>query len=430
MKFINLGGATGIIEHRGKRMLFDPWADDGIFHGAWYHWPKMKWGPTELGRFDYVYISHIHEDHCSAGTMKHLNRDAEIILMDSKPNFVVPFLQRHGFDFEKIHLVRPRTPTELEPGLAVDMVEADPANELSYVIDSALMLRWGDYIVYNANDCQPYPGGLDYILSAYPRIDLALLPYASSSAYPACYVNLTEEERQSERMRVMNGRLAAFVKTVQRLIPRRVMPFADQYVVAGSRSYLNKWIAHPSGPGVVKAELERVGLLDRLVLLNSGQAYDLDKGSKSPDEPYVDVSDEDRERYIASSLKGKLYDHERVTFLPSVPVERLVGYACKRLWEIQERRKSYSETALYLDFPSLRRRFHVPLNVAEMHEVNWDAPLVKPYLRISAPDTLMSMILIGHVSWNIADAALFLDFDRQPNVYDPSVYVLLNYLRV
>jgi UDP-MurNAc hydroxylase len=55
---------------------------------------------------------------------------------------------------------------------------------------------------------------------------------------------------------------------------------------------------------------------------------------------------------------------------------------------------------------------------------------MKPYLRISAPDTLMSMILIGHVSWNIADAALFLDFDRQPNVYDPSVYVLMNFLRV
>lgn len=42
----------------------------------------------------------------------------------------------------------------------------------------------------------------------------------------------------------------------------------------------------------------------------------------------------------------------------------------------------------------------------------------------------MIMILIGHVSWNIADAALFLDYERRPNVYDPSVYVLLNYLRV
>jgi len=62
--------------------------------------------------------------------------------------------------------------------------------------------------------------------------------------------------------------------------------------------------------------------------------------------------------------------------------------------------------------------------------VPWDKELQQPFLRVSGSDTLMSMILIGHISWNIADAALFLDYERVPNVYDPSVYVLLNYLRV
>ena len=54
----------------------------------------------------------------------------------------------------------------------------------------------------------------------------------------------------------------------------------------------------------------------------------------------------------------------------------------------------------------------------------------QPFLRIAASDTLMAMLLVGHVSWNIADAALFLDYERQPNVYDPSLYVLLNFLRI
>ena len=34
MKILNFGGATAILEHNGKRMLFDPWLDDGIFHGV------------------------------------------------------------------------------------------------------------------------------------------------------------------------------------------------------------------------------------------------------------------------------------------------------------------------------------------------------------------------------------------------------------
>jgi UDP-MurNAc hydroxylase len=430
MKFINLGGATAILEHKGKRILFDPWLDDGIFHGAWYHWPKMQVKIEELGRFDYIYISHIHEDHCSAGTIKHLNKDAEIIVMEKRPNFVTKFLEQNGFHFKKTHIIPARTEVELEPGLTVNMVEPDPANEMAFVIDSALLLKWDGFVIYNANDCQPHADGLKYIKDHYGRVDYALLPYAGGSGYPSCYANLSEAEKKSEQKRVMTSRLNIFVQTVQELDPRHVTPFADQYVVAGSRSHLNKYISHPSSPGVVQGALDEVGLGDRLIMLNSGQAYDFDCGAKTPDEPYRDVTEADREEYIAKALKSKLYDHEKVEFLPSVPVDRLVKYAHDRLWAIQERRKTFSELSLYLDFPGVKRRFRLPLNAPDTIEVPWDKELQQPFLRVSGSDTLMSMILIGHISWNIADAALFLDYERLPNVYDPSVYVLLNYLRV
>lgn len=113
MKFTNIGGATAILEHRGKRILFDPWLDDGIFHGSWFHWPPAAADIKALGRFDYVYISHIHEDHCSAGTIRHINRDAEIIIMDRQPNFVAQFLRSNDFNFSKVHLVSPRKVTEI-----------------------------------------------------------------------------------------------------------------------------------------------------------------------------------------------------------------------------------------------------------------------------------------------------------------------------
>src|SRR5262245_13233796 len=108
MRLTNLGGATAILEHRGKRMLFDPWLDDGIFHGSWFHYPPANMRPRDMGRFDYVFISHIHEDHCSAGTVKHINSDAEIILMDRTPNFVLNFLKVNGFTFKRINLIKAR----------------------------------------------------------------------------------------------------------------------------------------------------------------------------------------------------------------------------------------------------------------------------------------------------------------------------------
>jgi UDP-MurNAc hydroxylase len=430
MKFINLGGATAILEHRGKRMLFDPWLDEGIFHGSWFHWPPVSTQIKDLGRFDYVYISHIHEDHCSAGTIRHQNRDAEIIIMDRRPNFVANFLKSHDFNFAKVHLVPPRKGIRLADDLFVDMIEADPTNEMAYLVDSSIVIRWGDYVVFNANDCQPHPDGVDYLRKTYPKIDLALLPYSGGSGYPSCYSNLSEVEKISEKERILERRIAGFIENTKQINPRYVVPFADQYVVGGSRAHLNRYISHGSCPGVVSKQVEEAGLGEQLLLLNSGQSFDLGTQAKSPNVPYKAYTEEDRERHITEHLAQHTYDHERVTFGPSVSIDRLVRHARKRLWEVQTQRQAFPATRLVLDFNDSQRRFEIDLSVSDVIESDIRQSLQEPYLRMSGSDTLQIMLLIGHISWNIADAALFLDYERRPNVYDPSIYVLLNFLKV
>jgi UDP-MurNAc hydroxylase len=429
MKLTNFGGATAILEHAGKRILFDPWLDDGIFHGAWYHYPPLQIGIEQLGHIDYVYISHIHEDHCSAGTIRHINRDAEIILMERTPNLVGRFLERHGFHFRKVHLVSPRTPLQLEPGLVVDIVEPDPTNEMSHLIDSALLIRWDDFVIYNANDCQPYPAGMQYILDTYRKVDLALLPYSAGSGYPACYLNLDESAKQAEKQRVVTGRLRAFVEATRVLQPRWVMPFADQYVVAGARAHLNSMIAHPASPAVVQAALAEQGLAPAL-LLNSGQAFDFSAGCKLPDEPYQELGDAARTRYIADHLQALPYEYERFQFGPSVSLDRLVRHARAQMWQAQRRQAYFPAFRFYLDTTDSARRFELALDSEEVRTLETDSSCCTPFLRIAVPHDLLIMLLLGHVSWNIADAALFLDYERVPNDYDPMLYAMLNYLRM
>jgi UDP-MurNAc hydroxylase len=430
MKLTNFGGATAILEHKGIRVLFDPWLDDGIFHGAWYHYPPLAAHATELGHIDYVYISHIHEDHCSAGTLQRINRDAEVILMEKNPNFVARFLDNHGFRFKAVHQIKPRSEKELRPGFSVGMLEADPRNEMAYIIDSALLMRWDGFTVYNANDCQPYDDGLAYIVETYGKVDLALLPYSGGSGYPSCYANLSTEQKRAEKRRILDARLDNFTRTVRRLDPRFVVPFADQYVVAGSRSHLNQFISHPPCPGVVRDRLSGEGLSERLVLLNSGQTFDFHARSKSPDDPYRDFSEHDREQYIAERLFDKQYDHERFSFDHGVALDRLLSHARARLWTHQQRNKYLPRFSIYLDVADRRHRYQICLDRADVVAPDWSAPLQEPYLRVAGSHTLMIMLLLGHMSWNIADAALFLDYERVPNVYDPEVYVCLNYLRV
>jgi UDP-MurNAc hydroxylase len=430
VRLLNVGGASAILEHRGKRLLFDPWITDGIFHGAWYHFPPCRMGIGDLGHLDYVYVSHIHEDHCAPSTMRHLNRDAEMVLLDRTPNYVLSFLRQHNLDFGKVHLVRTQTPTDIGSGIRVDMLPGDPAHELSHLVDSIIVLQWDGATIVNANDCQLYPAAIDYLRSTYPRIDLALLPYSGGSGYPGCYVNLSNDEKMRERTRIVDMRTRAFVEVVEALQPEYAMPFADQYVVAGSRAHLNRYVAHEPSPSLLSERMRSAGLERRLLLLNSGQSFDIESGTKAPDETYCFFTEAQREDYVANRLADKKYDHEQIALDPRVSIERLVQAARRRLWAEQQKRGSFPRRSLYLDVPDRNARYCIRLDAPDVEVLDLDSHLTEPFLRVVAVSSLMAFLLIGHVSWNIADAALFLDYERRPNVYDPSDYVLLNLLKV
>jgi UDP-MurNAc hydroxylase len=433
MKLTNIGGATAILQHAGKRMLFDPWMDEGIYHGAWHHYPPLKLGLKDLGHLDYVYISHIHEDHCSLKTVDAINRDAEIIIMDRAPeipNFISNFLRYNQFTFKKVHLIRPYTPTQIADDLHVEMLEADPSNKYSFLVDSAMMLRWGDTIVYNANDCAPHQKSTQYIKNHYPQIDLGLIPYSGGSGYPGCYTNLSDADKLAEKKRISELRYEVFVDTVEELDPKRVLPFADQYVIAGSRSHLNRFSPHPPSPAGVREPLTKRGLQAKLLLLNSGQTFDFDTETLFPDAPYDAPTEEDRKVFISERLKSWRYDHEKVLFRDVVPIDRLLEHARRRLWAAQNRYKEFPNTNLYLHVTSKQETFLIDLQKEGVVRVPDREKLVEPYIKISTDHTLLTMLLINHVSWNIADGALLLEYDRVPNDYDPRTYALLNFLTV
>ena len=394
----------------------------------------LKMGIKDLGHLDYIYISHIHEDHCAPGTIQHLNRDAEIIVMDREPqvpNYVTRMLSTYGFTFRKINRIRPHTPKEIAPGLIVDMVEADPEHEYNYLIDSGLILKWDGFTIYNANDCAPYAGGMEYIKKTYGQVDLALLPYSGGSGYPGCYSNLSHEEKLREKKRIFDSAMDHFVHTVRTLNPKRVMPFADQYVIGGAKYVLNQYSPHPPCPGYCLQPLREAGLAEKLLLLNSAQTFDFETGRKMPEEAYHMFSEEDRTAY-ARALADKKYVHDEFQFNLAVPVKRLLSTARERLWRFQQKVGYFPECRLYIDTPDRQWRFEIDFgsNSVVEHELNGVNELKSPYLRLTTSSTLLTMMLLNHVNWNMADGSLLLDYERVPNVYDPKFYAYLNHLIV
>lgn len=431
MKFTNLGGATGILEHKGKRILFDPWLDEGIFHGAWHHYPPVNLPENSikaLGRFDYIYISHIHEDHCSLETLKQLNTDAEVIIMERTPNFVLQFIQRNNLNFKKVHLIPPWKKVSITEDLEVAMVTADPAHELNFMIDSGLILNWDGFVIYNSNDCAPFSGSLDFIKNNYSHVDLGLLPYATGSSYPSCFTNLSSEQKFSEKERLFNFGMKKFNEAAKATKAKIVMPFADQYVIVGSKYELNKYMPHPASPGIVRDHFQDTPE-QKLLLLNSGQSYELENGVYSPKESFYFHSEQEKMQY-AHEHKNNKYDYEQFPFSKSINLTNLMNFAGLNYFKKLKAQKIHSETAFIIEVTDWNKKYIVNNFKHEIVEVDFTSADVEPYLKVQVEAGLLILLLIGQISWNIADAALFIDYTRKPNVYDPKIHSLWNYLKI
>jgi hypothetical protein len=241
---------------------------------------------------------------------------------------------------------------------------------------------------------------------------------------------LSHNQKIEEKIRIAAAGKKMFVDAVKHLEPKLAMPFADQYVIAGSRSHLNKYSPHPPCPSAAADYLKGTGYENRVLLLSSTQSYDLDTGVKTPNTPYVAKTEEDREEYIRKELADKKYDHELLQFRDVVPIGRLFEYARARMWGAQTRQKYFPNTHLYFEVSDRKLLFKIDLSKEGVEEIKGTPELVKPYIKLTATSTLFSLMLINHISWNMADGALFIDYEREPNTYDTQVYALINFLTV
>ncbi len=432
MKITHLGASTVIVEHKKKRILFDPWLDDGIVYGAWYRWPPGKTKPNQVGKLDYIIISHIHEDHCSAGTLKHLDKNAEVIIMDRRPNFVKKFLEYNKFNFKKIHLIKPYVIKNIFSDLSVAFVEADEENFFSYLIDSGIVLKTKDKVLYNSNDCLPTEKAISFIKKNFKQVDLALLPYTGVSGYPNCYLNLSHEQKMQESKRISKERMELLKKTAEKLEPKLIMPFADQFVIGGKNYHLNKYSPHPPSIKDVADYFKKDKSL-KFLLLNINQSYDLIKDIKTPNSKFKSFTNFDRNKFIKKISKEK-YDNEKITLNEAISEERLLEYACQRFFSEQKRQNYKTKWKILFDIKDKdqNKKYLIDLENSKLEKLNGTFNGIDKNNSVTMyiEKDIFIFLLLGHMSWNMADGALFILYNRIPNKFDPKLYAFINYLKV
>lgn len=170
-----LGHAGFILEAGGTRILMDPWFFPAFLQ-SWFPYPDNRFllETVTAGRFDYLYISHLHEDHFDRKVLGQLDKSVKVLCPNYRSKGVGKRLAKLGF--RNLIPLGHKQSVELPGGITATMLL-----DTSHKEDSGLLLEYEGFRFLDLNDCNAS-------LSELPEnIDLLAAQYSGAMWYPNCY---------------------------------------------------------------------------------------------------------------------------------------------------------------------------------------------------------------------------------------------------
>jgi UDP-MurNAc hydroxylase len=435
--------ASVIIEDNGTKILTDPWFTDGEFYGSWAHYPPYDFNPKDFEDIDYIYISHIHPDHCSVKTLEKLDHKIPILIHNFHFKYLKDQIQRLGFPvIELNHNER----IQLKNNLHIRILAADNCNpEIcrkyfgcglaeqtfgSTSIDSMCVIDNNDEVIVNTNDC-PFELGetsASIIKKQYGKIDFLLLGYSSATAYPQCF-ELNSKELTKSQNEIIHSFLSRGESYVNLFTPKYFMPFAGRYVLSGKNHALTWKKATP--------ELEEAAHYfnnssniehekNKCIVLNSKTSINVTTGKIS--EPYTSINLDEKKEYVTSILSKTKYDYEYDTEPNLKEIESLIPKSFERFEQIRKQLNFSSDTKIIIDLPE--QQFLIMSFNGTGYEITPKKNLsFSKFLQIQTDPKLLKRLLRGpkFAHWNNAEIGSHLLFKRLPNVYERGLFYCLNF---
>lgn len=255
LRVTNYGAATAVIEGRGIKILCDPWLSGHIYYGAWEREHTLVDPLTHIGPVNYIWISHLHDDHCHIPSLKayiqaypgtrvwignhcrHLKR----LLIEAG---ILPLIADHLDDFYTNNYM-------IQWGADV-IANTNPQGE---GIDSALVVYDYDSAVVDLNDNQPDQAQADAINARTKGKHItALIPYTGAGPHPQAFEmpkHVMWREAEAKKAKF----LAQFEWWKEAIHADVAVPFSAGYRLRGPLEVLNKYRGIPEPSEVPGATL-------------------------------------------------------------------------------------------------------------------------------------------------------------------------------
>jgi UDP-MurNAc hydroxylase len=406
------------------RILHDPWFTEGIYDGAWFHFPIVVDPIASIGDVDVVYISHVHPDHYDSAFLKKYFEaygKKEIIIANHEPNYLANKMRADGFK-----------PTVLKPTVNIgsSRITVIPHRTGSISdIDSALVFRYSDgtreHCVVNANDVIFDDDMIAVLKENADEPDILLCGYTGAGPYPQTYFDVDDPQLPVEAETKKRAFFQRYLRLVSGLRPKVTIPFAGKYLLGGKLAQLNSFRGVADATEVLAIDNAAVVLQD-----NGGQISTADlKPTEVRVQPY---REEDMQRRQEEISRYK-FDYERLiseSEIHQLPLKRLLLAAARRA---NERSECLSDYYFAFKLPdggvaivNAKRGAEVPIQFCEPAEVHH----LEPRSEINIDPRYLFGLLTGVYHWNNAEIGSQFQTRRYPNQMNRKAESFLNFFVV
>ncbi|MGZ8765652.1 MAG: MBL fold metallo-hydrolase [Acidimicrobiia bacterium] len=261
MRLTVIGHACLHVATDSGSLIVDPWLVGSVGWRSWWHYPPIGDLDPAWLEPDFVYLTHHHPDHFHYPTLRKIDRHASIFVGKFGVDVMRPELRKLGFD--RVQELAHGERVQLSPDLEI-------ASYQYGFDDTALVIRSGDVVIADVNDCKIRGRATDQIVDDWGRPTFMLKAFSWAQGYPYCY---TADDPADLALVTRESTMQDFVEAARHLRPRFAIPFAS--LVAFLHPDTRDLNRHSVTPAELVGYVEQVGGLGdtELVPLDPGSSW-------------------------------------------------------------------------------------------------------------------------------------------------------------